>query len=167
MENEEKVVDATESTEVLELENELGDTEDIEAIKKELADALEAKRQLTARAKTAEAKLKEKPEPTQINNNGLSADDVDVKILQSQGLDEDAIKYLKKLAQVNGTSIIAAQSDELFEAYKTKKETEEKTKKASLGASRGSGQAKKEASMTTPGLSDADHKALWNKQNGR
>lgn len=157
---------STDNTEVVEDTS----TEPIAEALVKLAEAEEAKRQLTARAHKAETELKalkNAPKAENITNNGLSADDVDVKILQSQGVDEDSINYLKKLAKVNGTSILAAQTDELYGAYKSKKESDEKNAKATLGASRGSGQAKKVKEISTPGISTSDHRELWNKANGR
>lgn len=166
MEKEEEVVDATISTE------EEIDTEDVEALKTQLAEALEAKRQLTARAKHVEAEnktLKSKTVDTTqtINNSSLTEESVDVKILESQGMDEETIAYLKKLSKVNGTSILAAQSDDLFKSWKSNKEEQAKAEKARVGASRGSGSAKVEKAFTSAGLSDEDHKALWLKSQGR
>lgn len=164
---EKKTEDAvTKTTDDVVLEEETTDVDDVEALKQQLAEAEEAKRQLTARAKTAEAKLKEKPQEKEIINPSLSAEDVDIKILQSQGKSEESIAYLKKLAQVNGTSILAAQSDELYLAYEEKREAKIKADKASLGATRGSGQTQKSKGVTTPDLSEAEHKALWRQQMG-
>lgn len=151
-------VDTEESTDVV-----------AEALAK-LAEAEEAKRQITARAIKAEQELKAlrgAPKPETITNNGLSAEDVDIKILESQGIDKDSIEYLRKLAKVNGTSILAAQSDDIYKGYKAKKEADEKAEKASLGASRGSGQVKKGKDVSSPNLSEQEHRELWNKAVGR
>lgn len=144
-------------------EEQIEDTDDVEAIKEQLAEALEAKRQLTVRAKKAEAQLKEKvvSQPSQNINNTLTADDVEVRILKAQGLSEDEINYLKKLAKVNDASIIESQSDELFQAFKLKKQEAEKADKAKLGASRGSGTVKQSKTVSSEGLTDAEHKQLW------
>lgn len=58
MEDEDQVADATTTDEELELELNLDDTEDVETLKAQIAKDAEAKRQLTARAKAAEEKLK-------------------------------------------------------------------------------------------------------------
>jgi len=148
----------------------LGNEEDIEAIKAQLAEAEEAKRQLTARAHKAEAELKAKkaeaPQNSNINN-GLDADAVDVKILQSQGMSDELIKELTTLAKVRGTSILATQLDPIFVAIKEKVEQEDKAKKASLPASRGSGSPTAKKGFNTPNLSEAEHKELWNKAQER
>ena len=149
----------------------LDEATEVEALKVSLAEAEEAKRQLTARAHKAEAEVKAhkatKAEAPPLAPNALSADDVDVKILQSQGADEATIEYLKKIAKVNGTSVLAAQSDDLFVAFKEKKEREDKAQKASIGASKGSGSSQKGKTVATPGLTDEEHKDLWRQANGR
>lgn len=164
-----EVLEATNSNEELELDNELEDTEDVEALKEQIEKQRIANQQILARAKKAEAEnktLKGKPaEATQISNN-LSSEDVEVSILKAQKVSEDEIAYLKKLAKVNGTSIIDAQNDEIYLGWKAKKEADEKSEKAKLGASRGSGSVKKEKTINSPGLSDEEHKALWKEQNG-
>ena len=163
------------SDEELDLELELDNTEDVEDLKLKLEEAREANRKINARAKIAEAKLKEKEsQPTQtteqkatqpISNPVLTAEDVEVRNLKAQGVSNDEIVYLKKLAAVNGTSIIEAQSDELFSAFKSKKEEQEKSEKSKLGASRGSSSVKREKDYSTPGLSDEEHKEIWKRQN--
>jgi hypothetical protein len=167
-ENPEEVVEVTDSTEEVVLEEETtDDIEDIAMLKTRLEEVEEAKRQLTARAHRAEAEakaLRAKPKPaSQEVNNTLSADDVDTKILQSQGMSDDLIAELKALATVRGKSILATQLDPIFIAIKAGREAEEKNAKASLGASRGSGQNKPKKNPSTPGLSDEEHKELWRK----
>jgi hypothetical protein len=171
-ENDTEVLEATNSNEEIDLETEQSnDTEDVEALRKQIEQKDTFARQAIARAKKAEAdlkSLKEKSgEATQITNNVPSEEATATMILQSQGLDDEAIAYLKKIAAVNGTSLIAAKSDELYKAFEAKREAEEKSKKASLGASRGSGSVKREKSITTPGLTDEEHKELWRKSLGR
>ena len=146
--------------------------EDVEAFQAQLAEAEEAKRQLTARAHKAEAeakalKAKQAEAPPLQTNSGLDADAVDVKILQSQGMSEDLIKELTTLAKVRGTSILATQLDPIFITIKEKVEAEDKAKKASLPASRGSGSPTARKDFNSPGLTDAEHKELWNKRQGR
>ena len=170
MEEEYQVDEAINSSEEQELETTPEGNEETEALQVKLAEAEEAKRQLTARAHKAEAEAKalkaKQGEAPQNINSSLSADEVDIKILQSQGVDEDSLNYLKKLAKVNGTSILAAQTDELYVSYKQNKEAKAKSEQASLGASRGSGQARKVKSFGTPDLETQDHKELWLKQKG-
>lgn len=165
-------LDATNPNEDVELEDDLQDTEDVEALKAQVAQKDAFARQALARAKKAEAELKaakaQPAQPTQnTTNNTLTADDVEVKILKAQGLKDDEIAMMKKIAALNGTTIIEAQSDELYQSFKAKKDSEEKADKARLGASKGSSSQKKEKSISSPHLSDEDHKELWRQQNGK
>ena len=119
-------------------------------------------KQVLARAKTAEAKLKAVP-PQNITNkiNSLSAEEVDVKILQSQGYSDELIADLKAVAKARGKSILASTQDSIFLAIKNEKEAEVKAQKAKLGASKGSGQVKKEKEFNSTGLSEDEHRELW------
>lgn len=166
-----EVLEATISNEELELDTELGDTEDVEMLREQIERQKIANQQILARAKKAEAENKslkgaKSDQSTQTTINNLSSEDIEVTILKAQKVSEDEITYLKKLAKLNGTSIIEAQSDEIFTAFKAKKEATEKSERAKLGASRGSGSIKKEKEINTPGLTDQDHKDLWRQRNG-
>lgn len=175
MSEQDQVLETTNSNEEVVLE-ETTEEENLEALKaenEELRKKAEQFPNVVARAKKAEEELKAykakaASETTQTleEKSTLTERDVDVKILQSQGLDEEAIEFLKKLAAVNGTSVLAAQSDELYSSFKDKREAKEKSEKAALGASRGSSPSKKQKDTTTPGLSDEDHKALWKQKQG-
>ena len=159
-----KVLEATSSNEEENLEEEIeNDTEDVDALKSQVEKDKVAKQQILARAKKAEAELKalkeQKPDAT-LNTN-LTTEDIETSILKAQKVSDDEITYLKKLAKVNGTSIIDAQSDEIYIGWKAKREAEEKSEKAKLGTSKGSGSAKKEKDINTSNLSEAEHKALW------
>lgn len=163
------------SDEELELEHEQDDTEDVDALKEQLEKAREAQRQILARAKKAEAQLKERPsqdnqtveqKPTQ-TISALTAEDVEVKILKTQKVSDTEIAFLKKIAAINDTSLIEAMDDPIFITLKEKREAEEKSEKARLGASRGSGSIRKEKTTNTVGLSKDEHKELWRKANGQ
>lgn len=148
------------------LDEQIEDTDDVDALKEALEKERIAKQQILARAKKAEAEAKElktkaNEKPSQNINNTLTAEDVEVKILKAQGLSEDEISYLKKLAVINQTTIIEAQNDDIYQAYKNKKQEAEKAEKAKLGASRGSGTVKQSKTVSSEGLTDAEHKQLW------
>lgn len=157
--------------EELELDTELEDTEDVETLKENLSKERIAKAQILARAKKAEAALKAKKpaEATQTttNENALTADDIDIRVLKLQGMSDDVLEMLKKVAKVNGQTLIDAQKDGLFISMKEKYDAEKKSEKASLGASHGSGSARKGKDFKTAGLSDEDHKEMWKQQNER
>ena len=157
-----------------ELELNLDNTEDVDALKQKLAELEEAKRQITARAHKAEAEAKALKAKTQtssdtqtINNNSLTEESVDVKILESQGVDSESIAMLKDISKVKGISLLAAQHNDIYKTWKSNQEATAKAEKAKLGASRGSGSAKVEKAFTSAGLSDEDHKSLWLKSQGR
>jgi len=175
-EQDELELSTTNEGEELELESNLDNTDDVEALKEQLEREREARRQITARAKKAEEKLRSvssqttptvDQKPSQTINNTLTAEDVEVRILKAQKVSEDEITMLKKIAAVNGTSIIEAQADDMFISFKQRKEEQEKADKAKLGASRGSGSVKKEKDVSSPGLSDVEHKELWRQAMGK
>lgn len=162
-EQDEQVVEATNSDENQELEINLEDTEEVVATEKTYTE--QQFKQVLARAKTAEAKLKEKPaEVTHNTNNALSEQDIEAKILQAQGMDKELLEEAKILAKLRNKSILEIQNDPILVAMKEEKEKAIKAQKAKLGASKSSSQAKAEKAITSPGLSDEEHKALWREQ---
>ena len=143
------------------------ETEDVETLKSKLAESDKAKAQILARAKKAEAEVKElkTPRPNDtITNPVLSPEDVDVKILKAQGISDELIKNLKVIAKVNDISLLDAQADPVFLAMKDRKEADAKAAKARLGASKGSGSVKKEKDFKQS-LSPDEHKELWKAKN--
>lgn len=165
---------ATNESQEQELEINLDDIENVEGESKTYTE--EQFRQVVARAKKAEAQLKAaktNQQPTQQNASQTltnipsnTTDDIDVKILKAQGIPQDEIDVLRKIAKVNGASVIDAREDNLFKLYKTQKEAQEKAEKARLGASKGSGSVKKEKGLNTPGLSPEEHRQMWREKNG-
>ena len=125
-------------------------------------------RQMEARARKAESALrKNSPVADEAKNfnNTLSGEQIEVTVLKAQGVSSDDISYLKKLAAVNGTTLIEAREDELYLSFKAKKESDVKAQKAKLGASKGSGSVSKERSFNTSGLTAQEHKELWKASN--
>jgi len=124
-----------------------------------------------ARAKKAEQLLvkhkrqvkQSKPEE---KADTLSDEAIEKKILKAQGVSEELLTQLTKIARVNGTSVIDAQSDPYFIAYKEKLEQDKLQNKAKLGASKGSGTVKKSKGFETAGLTDEEHKQLWRERQG-
>lgn len=115
-----------------------------------------------ARAKKAEALIiknkkapvAERPTPQATPSN------VEEVVLLANGMDETLLEQLKKVAAVNGTSLIKAQNDPIFVAVKEKFEREKKSSAASLPATRGAGSAKVQKTANTPGLSREEHMRL-------
>jgi hypothetical protein len=94
-----------------------------------------------------------------------SSVDVDERILLSQGMTPELVRELRKVAKVLSTGskqvgLIEAQSDSIFVAIKEKYEREQKAKKASVGASRGSGNVAPKKDAKTPGLTREEHKKM-------
>ena len=156
------------------LDEETTEEETVESLKAKLAEKdaqlakeAEARRQLTARAKTAEAgKAKPVANPQSLNN-GIDLATMEKTILKSQGMSDDLLEELVALSKVRGKGLLDTQSDPIFIALKEAKESEAKKAKAKLGSSKGSGTVKKEKSFETPGLSEEEHKEMWKQSQGR
>jgi len=168
-ENDNEVLEATNSNEEQELEINLDDNDDVEVQEKTYSE--KEFKQVLARAKNAEAKLKSNPKPAEANqntqNSPASLETIEETILKAQGESQEMIDQLKKIAQVTGKTLIDARQDPYFIALKKAKEDEVKSAKAKLPASRGSGTAKQEKSFNTPGLTEAEFKDLWREKMGK
>ena len=131
----------------------------------EASDAIETEEDALAKAQAEAAKYrrlfektqKAKPEQTKPQATPLNVEET---VLLATGMEESLLETLKKVAAVSGTSLIKAQNDPIFVAVKEKFERENKSSKASLGASRGAGTAKVQKSFATPGLSREEHMKL-------
>lgn len=143
-----------------------GNQEDAVDLKEKLAKLEEEKRHLLARAKKAEAQAKAKR--TDLETPDVpSSESVDERILKANGMPDELVKELKRVARFNEVDLISAQKDPMFLAIKEKFEKEQRDKEASLGASKGSGVGKPRKDFTTPNLTAEDHKRLWQRQMGR
>lgn len=121
-------------------------------------------KKLFERAKKAEADLKALKSAKQPVKQKQASSSVDVEetILLANGMDEELVEQLKKVAQVQGLSLIKAQNDPIFVAVKEKFEKDKKQEQASMGASRGSGQSKPRKDFKTPGLKEDEFKEMFN-----
>jgi hypothetical protein len=81
-------------------------------------------------------------------------------VLLANGMDEGLMEQLKKVAAVQGTSLIKAQNDPIFVAVKEKFESDLKKQSTVLPVSRGSGQMKPKKDFKTPGLTAEEHRAM-------
>lgn len=124
----------------------------------------EINKKLFARAKKAEEALKAKPKQvvqpktnTNINNASESYLTREEAILIAKGEDETSLTKLKAIAKGSGVSLLDAQKDEMFIAWKERQEKESKTNKAKLGASKGSGSQKPEKTVSE--MTSEEHKA--------
>jgi hypothetical protein len=116
------------------------------------------------RAEKAEKKAKEAPKATK-EDNTTDYPDVDERILRANGMPDELLKELKAVAKAREVSLIDAQNDSLFKLVKENYEKELKSKEASLGSSKGSGNASAKKTASTPGLSRDEHKAMWKQMN--
>lgn len=116
----------------------------------------------------AKSKQETKPEVKKVinNNNNNNSVSIEETVLKAQGLEEDEIDMLKKVSAISGVSLIDAQKDTVFKLWKEKQEAEEKSKRASMGTSKGSS-AKAQKGFNTPGLSEAEFKEMWKQKMGR
>ncbi len=167
MDNENQVVEATNSNEEVVVE-ETKDTTEEETVETPAEKTYSEKefKQVLARAKKAEEALKKIP-PANNFTNSPSDELIEEKVLLSQGMDAELLKELKAIAKVRGKGLIESQNDPIFVALKKSKEDDEKAKKSKLGASKGSGTVKKEKTINSPGLTEEEHKALWRESMGR
>lgn len=115
----------------------------------------------------AKSKQETKPEQKKvINNNTNNNASIEETVLKAQGLEEEEIDMLKKVSALSGVSVIDAQKDPVFKLWKEKQEAEEKSRKASMGTSKGSS-GKVSKGFNTPGLSETEFKELWKQKMGR
>lgn len=121
--------------------------------------------ELHGRAKKAEADLKalKSSKPTDATVPAPSQS-IEETVLLAQGMPEELLAQLKKVAQVQGIGLIKAQSDPIFVAVKERLEKEQKQKDASLPASRGSGGVKATKDFSTPNLSEEEHRRMFNEK---
>jgi hypothetical protein len=165
MENEDKVVASTNATE--DTDDTSADTfsddneQDVETLKAELEKERNARQQLTARAKKAEEQLKALKPRVEQEAPKHDYPDVDERILRANGMPDDLLKELKVIAEARKVSLIDAQNDSLFKLVKENYEKELKVKEASVGVSRGSGNAQSKKTPSTPGLSREEHKKFF------
>lgn len=152
----------------LELELDIDDSEGVDTQQEKTYSENEFKSVL-ARAKKAEAKLKEtkvEPKPTQNISAETSSEDIQATVLRMNGMDEFLLKELKTIAQLRKVDLATAQNDPIFVAVKEKFEADQKAERARLGASRGSQQSKPKKTVSSQGLSDKEHKDLWKEHMG-
>lgn len=140
----------TQDDTVVEVEDETTETEE-DALAKAQAEAAKYRRLFEKSQKKPVAEQT----PTQ-----ATPSNVEEVVLLANGMDETLMEQLKKVAAVNGTSLIKAQNDPIFVAVKEKFERDQKSSAASLGAARGAGTAKVVKTPNSPGLSREEHMKL-------
>ncbi len=111
-----------------------------------------------------EKKAKPKEEAPEVSKEQATPLNVEEAVLLANGMDERLLEKLKKVAIVNGTSLIKAKNDPLFVAVQEQFEKEQKKEQAQMPASRGAGAKKTVKTFNTPGLTREEHRALVQSQ---
>lgn len=127
------------------------------------AEAKKYKAIANRKAKQAEKRV-ETQTPTQSQEKGLSEDDI---IVISSVADKEKLDSLKEIAKLKNISLMEAKNSQLYKLAEQEIEETRKREAAQLGASKGSGKRPAEKSFATQGLSDEEHKALFNKAVGK
>ena len=140
------------------------DTVEVEEVE-DSAETIETEEDALAKAQAEAAKYrrlfeKSQKKPAEQTKPQATPANVEEVVLLANGMDETLMEQLKKVAAINNTSLLKAQNDPIFVAVKEKFEREKKSSSASLGASRGSGAAKVQKGLNTPGLSREEHMRL-------
>lgn len=97
------------------------------------------------------------------NSSDINADEL---YLIAKGYDDEALEQLRIIARGTGTSLKEARENPLFKNYEAKQKEEERRSKAKLGASNGSGFSQGGPAIK-PGMTEAEHKAVWAKMSGK
>ena len=126
--------------------------------------------QLYARAKKAEEALKTAPTQTKkaaksTDDGQPSRDEYLADILKiSKGFTDEDIADARLIAGGKGIALTDAVNTEEFNALKKIRDDRKQLEQASLRASRGS-QPKAKVTISSPGISDDEHKRLWLERN--
>jgi len=81
--------------------------------------------------------------------------------LYAKGLTDDQVDKVAQIAKIEGITLDEAVNSDYYTVWTAKQEKEVKQEKSQLRASRG-GKVVVKKTLDTPGLTDAEHKALWN-----
>jgi len=135
--------------------------EDTVNLEEELENERQAKAQILARAKKAEAELKElkKAQAPHINNNSELTEEIK---LIARGLSDEEIEQAKVVAKGKGIALTEAIKDNLFLTYQSDLKEKKRKEDAKLGASKGSGESQDDSGLTYE-MSREDHQKAFNK----
>lgn len=151
---------STSNTESIDQEEEAESTQE-ETVTLSKSEFTKLKRQAIAyksQKENSPAPLKEKKGSSDINRDEL--------FLIAKGYDDDAIAQLQIIARGSGTSLKEALENPLFKNYEAKQKEEARRAKAKLGASNGSGYSQGGPAIK-PGMTEAEHRAVWEKMSGK
>jgi hypothetical protein len=111
---------------------------------------------------------KSQKENSPVSKERKSSPDInkDELYLVAKGYDDDAIEQLQIIARGSGVSLKEALENPLFKNYEAKQKEEERRSKAKLGASNSSGYSQGGPAIK-PGMTEAEHRAIWAKMSGK
>lgn len=119
-----------------------------------------------ARLKGAKPEVKENTQKPNITND--RDESYLVSLFGAKGLSYDEVTtYLekaKKIAEVEGVPLAKAVETDFFKVFDKSYQDQKKAEKASMGASRGSGNSVPKKDFNTPGLSDQEFDTMLKKQ---
>ena len=111
----------------------------------------------------AVSKDKQTETPKPESKQGYTEEDLFViKTLDSV----DELERVKKIAQLDGTTLKEAMQSDEFKFWKQARTEEQKREAASMEASKGSGNRGKKKTLQSSGLTAEEHKALWREKMG-
>lgn len=115
----------------------------------------------------AERNKKKSTETNKVATNAPDKYTVERTVLAANGMPDDLLKSLERIAKLEDVSLLTATKDPLFIATQERYEQEQRLKSAQVGASNGSGSGASKIGFDTPGLTKDQHKQLWKKAVGR
>ena len=146
------------NTEVEEATNSNEDSiEETVDLSDELEKERQAKSQILARAKKAEAELKELKAKSSLNNDPQLSDELK---LIARGLSDEEIEQAKIIAKGKGIALPEAIKEPLFLTFQSDLKDKKRKEDAKLGASKGSGESKDESGITSNMTRDEHMKAF-------
>lgn len=90
----------------------------------------------------------------------------DEAIVIAKGFSVEELEHANKVASIEGCSVLEALDNPLFKGWKSQREADAKQQAAQLGVGRGSRASSAKKTFGTKGLSEEDHKALFNEKVG-
>lgn len=87
-------------------------------------------------------------------------------VLIAKGYSLEEVEHANKVAEIEKKPLLEAVTLDLFTDWKSKRDKDAKDRAAQLGTSKG-GRATVKKSFATPGLSDEEHREMFNNRNGR
>lgn len=149
---------------VVEETTDQGDTSD-DDVDSEAAEFAKARAEAAKYRRLYEKEIKHKTKPKAQSQAPQTASSTSVEetVLLANGMPEELLEKLKKVAQVQEISLLKAKNDPIFLAVQESFEKAKRSEQASIGSSRSSGTVKPKKDFNTPGLSAQEHRELFNK----